>query len=414
MARRTTRKSRRSSRFFFYSHDGLGLGHIRRNLSIARALVSLDPGASVLLATSADEVERFGMPPRVDVLKLPGLRKLENERYASRRLPVTWGEVRSLRASLLETAVEGFRPDVLLADKHPLGVGRELEPALLEAREGGTRTVIGFRDILDAPAVVRAEWSKHRLFEQIPRLYDRVLVYGQPDVFDARREYGFPDELVALTRFCGYVVAPTAAATAPHAEGPPPLRRERPRVLASTGGGEDGFELLSTFIEAAAEANWDAEVVSGPQCGPQQLRRLRASAAGAGVTVRRFAPGLASELRSLDALVCMGGYNTLAEAVASEVPIVCVPRVEPRQEQLVRARAFARRGLLRLVEPGRVESGMLRSEVEAALGTAEELRRRESDGLDLTGARQAAVHVCRLAHEAHPTAQPVPQLARVG
>lgn len=75
------RKARQARRFFFYSHDGFGLGHVRRNLSVAHALVELAPQASVLVATSAEEAESFGLPSRVDVLKLPGLRKLDNEHY---------------------------------------------------------------------------------------------------------------------------------------------------------------------------------------------------------------------------------------------------------------------------------------------------------------------------------------------
>ena len=62
----------RGERFLFYSHDGLGLGHLRRNLSVARALAELAPEASILLATSAEEAQRFELPPNVDILRLPG------------------------------------------------------------------------------------------------------------------------------------------------------------------------------------------------------------------------------------------------------------------------------------------------------------------------------------------------------
>ena len=42
-------------RFLFYSHDGLGLGHTRRHIAVASALVEMAPGSSVLLATGADD-----------------------------------------------------------------------------------------------------------------------------------------------------------------------------------------------------------------------------------------------------------------------------------------------------------------------------------------------------------------------
>src|SRR5213075_562982 len=93
---------RERMRFLFYSHDGLGLGHTRRHLAIAKALTQQAPDVSVLLASGAEEIIRFGLPPHVDVLKLPGLRKITNEQYLSRRLQMSASEIRSLRSALLE------------------------------------------------------------------------------------------------------------------------------------------------------------------------------------------------------------------------------------------------------------------------------------------------------------------------
>jgi predicted glycosyltransferase len=386
-----------SSRFLFYSHDGLGLGHLRRNLSVATALAALDPGASILLATSAEEAQRFPIPPTVDILKLPGLRKVGNGRYAARRLNVTSRDVHAVRASLLSAAVGSFRPTVVLVDKHPLGVGRELEAALEQARAVGSGLVLGLRDVLDEPEVVRAELAERGLFERIAEHYDRVLVYGQPDILDSRAEYEFPDEVARMTRFCGYVVA---AEPEPNGNGTSGTRvKPRPQVLATAGGGEDGVTLLAAFVAAAARSRWEAKVVSGPHCEPRSVRRLGDLASSAGVEFRRFVPDLRSEFGSLDALVCMGGYNTLTEAAASGVSTVCVPRVQPRTEQLIRAKAFAERGLLTLVEPRDLDPAVLGAKVESAL-----TRRRRGEehvrDLDLGGAGRAARHLLEIASDA--------------
>jgi predicted glycosyltransferase len=391
-------KVQSARRFLFYSHDGLGLGHLRRNLSVATALAELDPQASILLATSAEEAQRFSIPSNVDILKLPGLRKVGNGRYAARRLNVAWRDVRAVRASVLLAAARSFQPTVLLADKHPLGVGRELEPALQAMRSAGARAVLGLRDVLDEPGTVRAELSARGLFERIAEYYDRVLVYGQPDILDARQEYGFPEEVARMTRFCGYVVA--AEVTRRRSD-----NRNgdgtRPKVLATAGGGEDGVALLSAFVEAAERSGWDAGVVSGPQCSPEDAGNLDALAAKAGVGFRRFVPDLSSELASLDALVCMGGYNTLTEAAACGVSTVCVPRVKPRTEQLIRAQAFARRGLLTVLEPRRLDPAVLGAEVESALAR-QVPEESETHDLDLGGARRAACDLLELASQTAP------------
>jgi len=72
-------------RFFFYSHDGMGLGHVRRHIAIAAALHETAPEVQVLLATSVDEVASLGLPPIVDIIKLPGLRRIAITEFSSRR-----------------------------------------------------------------------------------------------------------------------------------------------------------------------------------------------------------------------------------------------------------------------------------------------------------------------------------------
>jgi predicted glycosyltransferase len=389
-----------AGRFLLYSHDGLGLGHLRRNVAVAHALADIAPNSSILLATSAEEAQSFELPPNVDILRLPGLRKVSSRRYAPRRLNVSLAEVESVRKSLLIAATISFRPSVLLADKHPLGLDGELEPALAQLRTVGAKAVLGLRDVLDDPTAARAEFEGQGLYKLIPEYYDRVLVYGQPDILDARREYGFPPAVAAITRFCGYVVTPVKGA--PPNGGDSSTNGKIPHVLATAGGGEDGVALLEAFVEAAASHRWDADVVSGPQCDPRAARRLAQRASEAGVAFRRFVPDLSSEFRSLDVLVCMGGYNTLTEAAASGVSTVCVPRVKPRSEQLIRARAFAHRGLLTLVEPRELEPDVLGAKIEAAL-------EKQTNGmgpaldLDLDGARRAALHLLELARPAPGT-----------
>jgi predicted glycosyltransferase len=402
---RTSRRPARalqngSHRFLFYSHDALGLGHVRRNLAVAGALTDLAPGASVLVATSTAEAESLGVPQGVDLLKLPGLRKMGNERYTSRKLHLSGREVRTVRAELLAAAVTGFRPAVVLVDKHPLGVGGELSPALDAARSYGTRAVLGLRDVLDDLAAVDAEWRHRGVFERIADRYDRVLVYGQPDLFDPLREYDFPDRVAAISSFCGYVVAPAVHRSRPERPSgrSAPAPSTEPVVLATAGGGEDGFDLLATFLEAAAEAHWQAMVVTGSQCPPKHVERLSTLATEAGVEFRSFVPGLSAQFGSLDALVCMGGYNTLAEAAASGVATVCIPRVRPRREQLIRARMFERRGLLKVVEPRQLDAGVLKAEVESAIGRAEPAGPAQGS-LDLGGAPRAARHLLEVAAE---------------
>lgn len=380
------------SRYFFYSHDGLGLGHTTRNLAIAEAVRETSPDSTILLATGIDDVNQFGVPPGVDILKLPGLRKVSNEKYASRRLRISRSEILKIRSRLLLAAIESFEPDVLVVDKHPFGAGGELYGALRSHRSRGGRSILGLRDILDRPDTVRSEWL--HLPEPIADLYDEVFIYGQREVFDAAREYGFPSSLAEKTRYCGYVLNRTRKrfrakdSPEPFLEG-----RDRPVVLATPGGGEDGSDVLKTFIAASRGVPWRAVVVSGSvrTAAHDTIREL---AGDAGVGFRSFVPGLYHWFGRMDAVVSMGGYNTLVEVVFSGTPAVCVPRKSPRVEQLMRARVFERLGLLRCVDPGECTPGILREAIEKALSAG---RRKRLDVLRFDGAHRAAEALTALA-----------------
>jgi len=373
---------------------------MRRHLAVARALNELAPESSILMATGSNFVNQLGAMSSIDILKLPELRKLSNHEYASRRLRISVSEMRALRSALLHAAVKAYRPTVVLVDKHPFGVKGEFRAGLEDLRAAGGAAVLGLRDILDEPANVLEEWSAHRMRERMSEFYDLVLVYGERSVFDPVVEYQFPEALAAHTRFCGYVLnqdernasaeAPTDSAAAE--------RCRRPTALATAGGGEDGFFLLKTFIRAAAGASWEGIAVAGPMSPGPELKKLEALAARAGVKLHTYVPSLSRVFPSVDALVCMGGYNTLVEAVSKGVPTVCVPRTAPRREQLIRARAFERLGLLSVIEPETLHAGQLRRAIESAMGTRRrELRGRARLALRFDGAWRAAGHLLSLA-----------------
>jgi predicted glycosyltransferase len=380
-------------RFLFYSHDSLGFGHTRRHLAVAAALAKKASSANILLVTGAEEIVRHGLPRQVEILKLPGLRKEGNERYSSRRLRISVAEIRSLRSTLLAATVKSFKPAVVLVDKHPFGARGEFKAGLKALKRTGGRAVLGLRDILDEPRQVLKEWRPYKMQQRIAEYYDEVLVYGEREVFDPLTEYNFPSSLAERTRFCGYVLNRESERSLENFEWPFPSRekRTRPAVLATTGGGEDGFRTLKTFILAAAGQPWHAAAVAGPMTPDAELASLEKLAAEKNVTFRTFVPHLSALFDSVDALVCMGGYNTLVESTALGVPTVCVPRVKPRIEQLMRAEAFERLGLVQICRPQELTPEKMRQQILDAIGTRRQtFRNPGKDVLSFNGAGRAA------------------------
>lgn len=387
-------------RFFFYAHDGVGLGHTRRNLAIAAGLYELQPEASVLLATSAYEVSCLCGPPNVELLKLPGLQKVSNGRYVARRLNIPAVDIIAMRSAMLTATVQSFRPDIMLVDKHPFGIKGELTDSLLSFKAKGGRAVLGLRDILDDKATVQREWGAYNLKRRIAEYYDKILIYGDRKAFDTVTEYDFPESISSRAQFTGYVINNLDAElkVSMHLPELHVYPRLRPIVLASSGGGEDGFQALETFIKAAPGAAWKGIVVSGPLSPDSERQQLQNLTRKSGVTFHSFLPCLPGQFRLADAIVCRGGYNTLVEAVARGIPTVCVPRVLPRKEQLIRAEAFAKLGLLRIIKPEQLSVDRLRAEIDEVLKLRRGyLEEKAKSVLNFDGARQAAQLLIELA-----------------
>ena len=108
-------------RVALYSHDTMGVGHMRRNLLIAQALAAPPLSASVLLVAGAKEATAFALPPGVDCLTLPALYKAVDGHYQSRALGVSMRELVGLRGRVIAAALRAFQPDVLVVDKEPRG-----------------------------------------------------------------------------------------------------------------------------------------------------------------------------------------------------------------------------------------------------------------------------------------------------
>ncbi|MGI8754531.1 MAG: glycosyltransferase family protein, partial [Acidimicrobiales bacterium] len=363
------------------------------------------PNAAVLLAHGSETFGSLSMPPGADGIRLPGLRKDPGGAYVARRLALPADDLTRVRTAVLAAAVDSFRPDVMLVDKHPTGVSGELLPALEILHEQGGTAVLGLRDVLDDPARVRADWIRHDLARAVARHYDAVLIYGRRDVFDLIAASGL--DLTPPTHFCGYVTGPV-----PEAPTDPAGTEGLPLVLGSAGGGEDGAEMLACMLEAAEGAPWRTVVVCGPLADPATRRSMLARADQVGVELLSQVGDLGSWLDGTTVAVTMGGYNTLLEALARGIGVVCVPRVWPRLEQLVRAQTFSDRGLLHMLPPDRLTPDALRSAVTSQLEVDRPERAATARRLlGFEGASVAAVHLANLARN---RADPASHLSAVG
>ena len=334
----------------FYSHDTFGLGHLRRSRALATALTEDNDDTSAIILTGSPVAGRFTFPERVDHIRLPGVTKLPDGSYVSQTLGLDIDDTTSLRAGLIQTAIEQYEPDLLIVDKEPTGFRGELLPTLEWLRlRGRTRTVLGLRDVLDEPEVLTAEWERKGALQAAENLYDEIWVYGVRDVYDPTEGLPLSDELRKRIHWTGYLRREvTDEADAP----------TDPYVLITPGGGGDGATMVSLVLSAYEQdpdLSPNALLVYGPFLSGDVRDAFDARVAK--LNSRVTAVGFDSRIESLfagaEGVVSMGGYNTFCEVLSFDKRAVIVPRIVPRLEQWIRASRAEQLGLVRMLDETR-------------------------------------------------------------
>ncbi len=345
-----------------YSHDTYGLGHIRRTMAIARNLVR--PGVNILIVTGSPIVGRFTMPTGVDFVRMPGMIKKTNSVYVPHSIKVDPKIAIAIRKNIIYSTAKAFKPDLFIVDKVPSGLKNEVLPTLKWIKKNlpCTRVVLGLRDILDDAASTQADWKKKKFPEILRDLYSEIWVYGEKDLYDPIKEYAFPDDIAAKTIFTGYIPrrVPTQRKS----------KRKHKQVVVTIGGGGDGYVVLDNYLkmlESNGTVDFKTLMITGPFIDPDKLDELADRARALKVQIKTFVKNIEKRMAAADLVVTMGGYNTLCEILSLKKPALVIPRDNPRQEQLLRAKVFQGHGLCDYIKWGDVSPELLREKVNALL-----------------------------------------------
>lgn len=320
--------------YVFTSHDGFGLGHVRRNVSLAEAVLRRDPHADITVVTGVAADLPWLRRRDIRIVRVPTFVKDDTGTY--RNGVMTETQVLERRATTFQRVVETVRPDVVVVDRHPFGTKGELRPGLDRCNQLGIATVLGLRDIIDDAAAVRAELASER-WDGAAGTYDHAIVYGARHVCDHEQEYGLP----IAAEYVGWVMS---EAMRPRRQ---PNVDQRLLVVAA-GGGADGHDVRRIGTELVRRnRDWRGIMIVGPlaRTGSEFDGVDRLEVVG---TVERCGDLLSRAAASVQ----MAGYNTTVEALAAGVKPLLVPRRAPRREQAIRSSRFAALGLADIVDAG--------------------------------------------------------------
>lgn len=372
------------ARYLFSSHDGFGLGHVRRNTLIAHSLLQRDPDAEVTIVTGLAVRPLWLDGGAMRVVHVPPL--LKDAQGSYRALDLSFAEAVATRERAFLDTVDAVRPDVVVVDRHPYGVAGELRAGLERAAGAGAALVLGLRDVLDDAGTVRRELAGAG-WRDVPELFDEVLTYGERVLCDQQEEYGLP----LAPRYCGWVVDP-----------PAPRVRDPLLLVVTGGGGADGDAVFRLGAEvAAAVPALRTVLVAGPYSDTRLTEQLATAAEGSeSLRVMRNAPDCGGLMAGAGAVIQMAGYNSTLESLAAGVRPVLVPRRAPRREQAIRALRLAALGVADVVD-----AGASLEEVMWLLSRPRLLRPGDlaDAGIRLDGAARAAARIADLAAGRGPT-----------
>ena len=185
---------------------------------------------------------------------------------------------------------------------------------------------------------------------KIGKLYDMIWVYGPPDFYDPLTGLDVPANVRAKMKFVGFLQ----------------------RGLSQNEEPDHGPKATTYWSRPAAAATAPNSIHSvhprlpaGPEPQPPRAGRARALHAGQEaaqadaqgreafpfIEMIEFDNRMEELIAGAKAVVAMGGYNTYCEILSFDKPALIVPRVRPREEQLIRARRAAELGLIEMLLP---------------------------------------------------------------
>lgn len=324
-----------------YAHDGRGLGHAGRSITIGMALRRLYPELKVLFVSGCSLAQELIGTAPLDWLKLPSYetRVIKGKSIGIHgKSMFSDAQLGQLRARELAHLISLYRPRLVLVDHTPQGKHKELVPALSAGSGSGgdTRWILGVRGVVGAVQQARSELARELFKAHYHGLlwYGDALVLGASHCEQLRRQYNTePVE-------CGYVLRLAELAR---------WEKPLPRADAPVAGtisipwlGEKSLDflvLLAGVLHKMPESYgcwWLFVTLDTSSAAGQRVAKLFAEMHNCRVEP----PGraYASALLQARTAVIYGGYNSLMDVLHARIPAVVVLRDMQDEEQQIHLR----------------------------------------------------------------------------
>jgi predicted glycosyltransferase len=380
-----------TKRVALYWHNGRSLGHTVRCATLGQALMDHLPGSIVVGITGASRGLEL-LPPGMDFVKIPSYLTYD-ESGGVRTTPIIsltqQGEFQRIRENLIATFVRDFQPGAMVVDFHPEGKNGELIPAVISSPD--TKKVLGLRGILGSPAETNRQFFNSRLIAFIQDYFSAIHVYVDERVFRLEDYYSIPASLSAMFKYTGYVTRPSIDSKA-EARAMLQLDPHARIIVVSFGGGQGTEPIWRSILRSLSKIRdrFDFACLSaGPYLEADAYESLRTQVSQhPNWTWTRLLDPLPAWIKASDFFIGSGGYNSLAEVIATGANALIIPRQLNEHEQELHATRLANLNILRIAHMDTILSKDLTPLLEMCL--AEPYPYENNIKISIDGAQRSA------------------------
>lgn len=321
-----------------------GIGHFVRAVELASFL---SESFNVFLLNGGEPIMNYAVPDEVFYFQMPSIYKDEN---SNQLIPVDSSldlkKCFVMRSAMIEQLVGVICPDILITEHFPFGLLFETEVMNLikhiKSNNPNSKIVSSVRDVIESE---NGGEKDAFICALLNKWYDAILVHSDERIVPFKASFPMADQIKVPLYHTGYVVQRIS---------PSRLENSLPILLVSIGGGRMGNELLYAMIEAhkLITCHWQHKLVlfiGAFQRDDQMLQSVVNKNDMTNIMLMPFDKNAyLQNLAKASAVVCMGGYNSVLEAVSTGVPVLIYNRkfLGNNKEQELRSTLFQKFGLV--------------------------------------------------------------------
>ncbi len=357
---------------FIHCNYVYGIGHFVRVVELSRGLCE---HFEIYLINGGEPVPNYNISAEINYIQIPAIYSVEKQQ---KLMPVDQNlnlkQCLSMRSSIIKKLVCKVKPDLLITEHFPFGPLFETEAISLitQVKKNNLQSKI-VSCVRDVILTEEGSARDSHVCSLINKWYDLILVHGDPNIVPFKSSFPMVEKIQIPFHYTGYIVQSIEQ------------RRSQsnwPILLVSVGGGRMGGELLDAVLKAheTIARQWQHQLVlfiGAFQKDKQRLHEYVKQNNLHNVKIHQFDKEHYHRILSeASAVICMGGYNSLLEAVSIEKPVLIYNRLfhGNNQEQKLRMVRFQQEGVIRIINSDELDREKLADLILDALKNFRDIR----------------------------------------